>query len=110
MIPGKVEFIVELRNPTMEPMDQVIASVLEEHAELTGEAYIRQELTQCSPKLMELGERLCRGRGKAVPKPSSVPGAFPHRPLRRRHCVRLSRIAPTRSAATPTAPARPQQR
>lgn len=48
-------------NPTMEPMDQVIASVLEEHAELTGEAYIRQEPTQCSPKLMELGERLCRG-------------------------------------------------
>lgn len=29
VIPGKVEFIVELRNPTMEPMDQVIASVLE---------------------------------------------------------------------------------
>ena len=56
------------------------------------------------------GYRLYRGRGKAVPKPSSVPGAFPHRPLRRRHCVRLSRIAPTRSAATPTAPARPQQR
>ena len=63
VIPGKVEFIVELRNPTMEPMDQVIASVLEEHVELTGEAYIRQEPTQCSPKLMELSERLCRGRG-----------------------------------------------
>lgn len=54
---------MELRNPTMEPMDQVIASVLEEHADLTGEAYIRQEPTQCSPKLMELSERLCRGRG-----------------------------------------------
>ena len=63
VIPGKVEFIVELRNPTMEPMDQVIASVLEEHAELTGEAYIRQEPTQCSPKLMELSERLCCRRG-----------------------------------------------
>ena len=45
------------------PWDQVIASVLEEHAELTGEAYIRQDPTQCSPKLMELSERLCRGRG-----------------------------------------------
>ena len=63
VIPGKVEFVVELRNPTMEPMDQVIASVLEEHAELTGEAYIRQEPTQCSPKLMELSERLCCRRG-----------------------------------------------
>ena len=63
VIPGKVEFIVELRNPTMEPMDQVIASVLEEHADLTGEAYIRQEPTQCSPKLMELSERLCCRRG-----------------------------------------------
>lgn len=63
VIPGKVEFIVELRSPTMEAMDQVIASVLEEYPELTGEEYIRQSPTQCSPKLIKLSETLCRGRG-----------------------------------------------
>ena len=63
VIPGKVEFIVELRNPTMEPMDQVIDSVLKEHPELTGEEYIRQSPTQCSSKLIKLSETLCRNRG-----------------------------------------------
>lgn len=63
MIPGKVEFIVELRNPTMEPMDQVIDSVLKEHPELVGEEYIRQSPTQCSSKLIKLSETLCRNRG-----------------------------------------------
>ena len=63
VIPGKVEFIVELRNPTMEPMDQVIDSVLKEHPELVGEEYIRQSPTQCSSKLIKLSETLCRNRG-----------------------------------------------
>lgn len=63
VIPGKVEFIVELRNPTMEPMDQVIDSVLKEHQELVGEEYIRQSPTQCSSKLIKLSETLCRNRG-----------------------------------------------
>lgn len=63
MIPGKVEFIVELRNPTMEPMDQVIDSVLKEHPELVGEEYIRQSPTQCSSKLIKLSETLCRNSG-----------------------------------------------
>ena len=63
VIPGKVEFIVELRNPTMEPMDQVIDSVLKAHPELVGEEYIRQSPTQCSSKLIKLSETLCRNRG-----------------------------------------------
>lgn len=62
VIPGRVEFIVELRGPRMEVMDRLIQAFFQQFQAqgLTGEEYIRQSPTLCSPALIEESRRLCQ--------------------------------------------------
>ena len=60
--PRRVEFIVELRGPRMEVMDRLIQAFFQQFQAqgLTGEEYIRQSPTLCSPALIEESRRLCQ--------------------------------------------------
>lgn len=63
VIPGRTEFVIELRDRSMEAMDQMAACLLEQFggAGLSMEEMIRQPPTLCDPSLLQM-TRDCCGR------------------------------------------------
>lgn len=65
VIPGETEFVIELRNRSMEEMEQIAALLLECFGPegLTMEEMIRQPPTLCDPALLQLARDCCDSLG-----------------------------------------------
>lgn len=65
VIPGKTEFVIELRDRSMEDMEQTAARLLDTFRSegLSLEELIRQPPTLCHPPLLELARICCNGLG-----------------------------------------------
>ena len=65
VIPGETEFVIELRNRSMEEMEQIAVLLSERFGPegLTMEEMIRQPPTLCDPALLQLARDCCDGLG-----------------------------------------------